>query len=153
MIRKEILKDTNQKGIGYAFGLGIDRLAMILFNIPDIRLFWSQDERFLSQFKQGKITKFEPYSKFPACYKDITFWIPNDFVDNDFFEIIRNIAGDLVENVKLIDEFQHPKTGKKSKCFRILYRHMDRSLTNEEIDVFQFKIRDKIKENLKVELR
>ena len=63
--------------IGWAFGLGLERLAMILFAIPDIRLFWTQDERFLSQFREGTITKFEPYSKYPPCYKDVSFWIPH----------------------------------------------------------------------------
>jgi phenylalanyl-tRNA synthetase alpha chain len=35
---------------GYAFGLGMDRLAMVLFDIPDIRLFAQNDLRFLRQF-------------------------------------------------------------------------------------------------------
>ena len=35
---------------GYAFGLGMDRLAMILFDIPDIRFFAQNDLRFLRQF-------------------------------------------------------------------------------------------------------
>jgi phenylalanyl-tRNA synthetase alpha chain len=38
------------KWTGYAFGLGMDRLAMILFDIPDIRLFVQNDVRFLKQF-------------------------------------------------------------------------------------------------------
>lgn len=39
-----------EKWTGYAFGLGMDRLAMILFDIPDIRLFVQNDLRFLRQF-------------------------------------------------------------------------------------------------------
>ncbi len=44
------------------------------------------------------------------------------------------MAGDLVEKIDLIDEFTNPKTNRSSKCYRITYRSMDRSLTNDEID-------------------
>src|SRR5688500_5535511 len=107
---------------------------MILFKIPDIRLFWSKDPRFLSQFSSDAIVQFKSYSKFPPCYKDIAFWIVHerDFYDNRFYDLVREIAGDLVEDVQLVDEFVNPKTGLRSKCFRINYRSMDRNLTNEE---------------------
>src|SRR6478609_7184312 len=39
-----------EKWSGFAFGLGMDRLAMILFGIPDLRLFAGNDLRFLKQF-------------------------------------------------------------------------------------------------------
>lgn len=35
---------------GFAFGFGIDRIAMMKYKIPDIRLFYSSDLRFLKQF-------------------------------------------------------------------------------------------------------
>jgi phenylalanyl-tRNA synthetase alpha chain len=39
-----------EKWTGFAFGLGMDRLAMILFDVPDIRFFAQNDLRFLKQF-------------------------------------------------------------------------------------------------------
>ncbi|UZJ54426.1 hypothetical protein CBS101457_003746 [Exobasidium rhododendri] len=122
--------------IGWAFGLGLERIAMVLFQIPDIRLFWTTDQRFLSQFSGGEraradvmkmpLITFKPYSKYPPCYKDVSFWLPTPFHENDLFEIIRDIAGDLTEDVVQIDEFTHPKTQRKSRCYRINYRSMDR---------------------------
>ena len=49
--------------------------------------------------------------RYPPCYKDVSFWLPTDdsFTENNLCEQVRNIAGDLVEEVKLIDNFTHPK--------------------------------------------
>jgi phenylalanyl-tRNA synthetase alpha chain len=41
---------------GFAFGMGYDRLAMIRFGIPDIRLLWESDMRFLEQFEGSAVT-------------------------------------------------------------------------------------------------
>lgn len=139
--------------VGWAFGLGLDRWAMNLFGIHDIRLFWSKDERFLNQFKAGEITKFQEYSKFPSCFKDIAFWTNKDYDENSFFELIRDNSGDMVESVECIDTFTHPKTKLTSKCYRINYRHMDRNLTNEEVDVWQFSLREKVTKDLGLQLR
>ena len=35
---------------GFAFGMGIERVAMKYYGIDDIRLFYENDERFLKQF-------------------------------------------------------------------------------------------------------
>ncbi|KAK1885455.1 Phenylalanine--tRNA ligase mitochondrial, partial [Dissostichus eleginoides] len=95
--------------VGWAFGLGLERLAMVLYNIPDIRLFWSQDERFLRQFRVKDVQQ-APLSKYPPLHNDISFWLPenDDFTQNDFYEMVRSIGGDLVERVTLLDEFTHP---------------------------------------------
>jgi len=47
--RRDAVYDP-EKWTGFAFGLGMDRLAMILFEIPDLRLFAQNDLRFLRQF-------------------------------------------------------------------------------------------------------
>lgn len=89
--------------ISWAFGLGLERIAMILFSIPDIRFFWSTDARFLSQFSAGDIKTFKPYSKYPACFKDVSFWLPETGLhENDFCDLVRDMAGDLVEDVKTV---------------------------------------------------
>ena len=48
-VLKEAGIDTN-KYYGYAFGLGVERIIMLKYNIPDIRLFHSSDLRFIKQF-------------------------------------------------------------------------------------------------------
>jgi phenylalanyl-tRNA synthetase alpha chain len=96
--------------LGWAFGLGLDRLAMVLFGVPDIRLFWSQDERFLSQFQPSTVSKFKPFSKYPSSYRDISFWtnkVPGaeaafSFHENDLMEILREEGGDIVESARLV---------------------------------------------------
>lgn len=91
VMQQQILDGNGQPGKkAWAFGLGLERLAMILFGIPDIRLFWSDDERFTKQFKAGDIkTKFAPFSKFPPCYKDVSMWIGDSFTENNMCEIVR----------------------------------------------------------------
>lgn len=161
IMRQPILTSggTREK-IGWAFGLGLDRLAMLLFDIPDIRLFWSQDPRFIEQFQSVGIdpqtnVRFKPFSKFPPCVKDIAFWLPEDgeFSENDFFETVRSIGKDLVEKVELIDKFQHPKSGRTSHCYRVTYRSMDKTFTNEEINILQSHLRETVPGRLNVELR
>ena len=54
MVDPNVLKNCNidaKKFSGYAFGMGIERIAMLLYQIDDIRTFYENDIRFLDQFK------------------------------------------------------------------------------------------------------
>lgn len=191
VVQQPILNNADLRHhIGWAWGLGIERFAMLLFNIPDIRLFWSTDPRFLKQFSRGKITRFEPFSKYPACYKDISFWVnpsssaslpihpdpssstgtaaaaggdatkaspsetqPAAFHENDVMEIVRDVAGSLAEDVTLVDEFVHPSSGRKSLCYRINYRSLERTLTNDEVNDVHIQVCQRLEQGLDVELR
>jgi len=166
--------------VGWAFGIGLERIAMLLYSIPDIRLFWSSDERFLSQFRELKpIRRFVPFSKYPACFKDVSFWLKSSssaaggggggatttvntppqpsssssFHENDVMEIAREVGGDLIEDVRLTDEFVHPKTARRSMCYRVNYRSLERTLTNEETNELHERLRTLLVERLGVELR
>ena len=157
VVHRDILRNCGLAHTnGWAFGLGLERLAMVLFEIPDIRLFWSEDPRFLNQFSDGQVKKFKPFSKYPPVFRDVSFWLPEDgrgFHENDLFEQIRAVGGDMVETVDKIDEFVHPKTQRQSQAYRITWRHMSRTLTDGEVDEMQFAVRDRIGEELSCEVR
>ncbi len=139
---------------GWAFGFG-ERLAMIKMEIPDIRILWSTDERIASQFKDIN-SKFTEVSKFPATTRDISFIIDKDINLNDYYEIVRDYADNLIEEVKLLDEYENEEKfgkDKKSYTFRIVYRSSERTLTNEEINKIQAEIRTKTEKELGALLR
>lgn len=137
VIHHKILENNNLEGKYIAFGLGLERLAMIMFNIPDIRYFWSNDPKFLNQFSSGEIVQFIPYSNLNSQSKDIAFWIDDDKIENDswlnendFFELVRNICKEWVESIVLFDSFTHPKTNKRSHAYRITYSPYEPTLKN-----------------------
>jgi len=140
---------------GWAFGFGIERLAMIKMEIPDIRILWSDDSRITSQFKDIN-SKYKPVSKYPAIFRDISFVIDKNISLNNYYEIVRDFADNLIEEVKLIDQYEdEEKFGKdkKSYTFRIVYRSHERTLTNEEVNEIQEKIRLKTQSDLNAILR
>ena len=227
-VKKEMRSDQNNHRIGWAFGLGLERIAMLLFSIPDIRLFWSKDPRFLSQFSTAAtsptpdhisrhdhddhdeivVRPYKSISKHPACYKDVAFWLPplsssssssssspsspsspsssksspsspssssssssesslesepefnqqhrelsTTIHENDIMEVVRDIAGDAVEDVFLLDTFFQPLTRRSSRCYRINYRRLDRTLTNRETNALHDRVCAGLVQTLGVELR
>ena len=162
IVEQEILCNAGAESkLGFAFGLGLERLAMILYQIPDIRLFWSNDSGFLKQFVTKDIKSkiiYNPISKHPQCTNDISFWLPlseegHCFSKNDFYDLIRSVGGDMVEQVECFDEFYHPKKKLHSQSYRITYRHMERTLTQEEVNKIHREIEISATNNLHVTIR
>ncbi|XP_012525917.1 probable phenylalanine--tRNA ligase, mitochondrial [Monomorium pharaonis] len=159
VMRQEILQRSGVVDrIGWAFGLGLERLAMRLYDIPDIRLFWSNDEGFLHQFKvddPNARIQYKPISVYPPCTNDISFWLPEDgsYSSHDFYDIVREIAGDIIEQISLKDEFTHPKTKKMSHCYSIVYRHMERTLTKRQVNEIHHQIQKMAAAKLNVIIR
>jgi len=150
----EKLGVDSSKWNGWAFGPGIERLAMVSMELPDIRLLWSQDERVVKQLKLSN--KFKEVSKFPPVVRDISFVVNKDFIPNDYFDLIRDLGGDLIEQVELLDKYENVKKfgeGKLSYTFRITYRSLDRTLTNEEVNSLHAKLEEKTELDFKASIR
>src|SRR5258706_7992487 len=112
-----------EKYNGWAFGFGLERLAIISMELPDIRLLWSDDERVKTQLKIGH--KFKDVSKDRAVVRDISFIVDSTtFTPNNYFDLVRDVVGDMAEEMSLIDEYENAEkfgTGKKSYAYRITY--------------------------------
>ncbi len=144
----------SSKWNGWAFGPGLERFAMISMELPDIRLLWSNDERVKRQLKLGN--KYKEVSKFPPITRDISFVVDKSFVPNNYFDLIRDLGGDLVEQVELLDKYENAdKFGpdKISYTYRIIYRSNERTLIAAEIDLIQDKIYKETAQQFGAELR
>ena len=157
VVRGSVLKKLGvdpEKYNGWAFGFGLERLAIISMELPDIRLLWSEDPRVKKQLQLGH--KYQEVSKFPQITRDISFVVQDTFVPNNYFDLIRDIGGNLVEEVQLLDKYENAEkfgAGKLSYTYRIIYRSNERTLTTEEIDPLQSKIYDETKRQFDAEIR
>lgn len=139
---------------GWAFGFGLERLAMVSMNLPDIRLLRSNDPRVQKQLVLNNV--YKAVSKYPAVMRDISFIVGQDFIPNEYYDLIRDIGGELVEEVKLIDKYENPaklKKGQISYTFRIIYRSSDRTLTKKEIEEIQQEIVEQTESRFKATVR
>jgi phenylalanyl-tRNA synthetase alpha chain len=100
-------------------------------------------DRALSQ-KQLVLGKdFVEVSKYPPIVRDISFIVGKDFVPNNYFDLVRETAGDLVEEVGLIDKYENDEkfgADKMSYAYRVTYRSIARTLTSAEIDELHKKL-------------
>ena len=153
--RQSVLSNFSLTGYnGWAFGFGLDRLAIASMDLPDIRLLWSEDERVKKQLKLGQ--KYKEVSKFPPVVRDISFVVNKDFVPNDYFDLIRDINGELVEQVELLDKYENVEkfgVGKLSYTFRITYRSLERTFTNEEVNALHAKLEEITTSDFQAEIR
>lgn len=143
MPKKSVLKNMGVEGYnGWAFGFGLERLAIIGMELPDIRLLWSTDPRVTAQLRLGN--KYKEVSKFPPVVRDISFIVTKDFAPNNYFDLIRETVGeDMAEEVQLLDKYEDAaKFGadKVSYTYRIVYRSLERTLTSEEVDALHKKL-------------
>ncbi len=155
IVRKSVLENMGLTGYnGWAFGFGLERLAIASMQLPDIRLLWSEDDRVKKQLKLGH--KFTEVSKYPPVVRDISFIVKNNFVPNDYFDFVRETAPGIVEEVSLLDKYENAEKfgqDKISYAYRITYRSLERTLTAEEVDQIHKKLETETAKNLEATIR
>ncbi|MDP2655470.1 MAG: hypothetical protein Q8P17_02975 [bacterium] len=139
---------------GWAFGFGLERLAIISMELPDIRLLWSQDERVKKQLVLGQ--SFKEVSKYPPVVRDISFIVNKDFVPNNYFDLVRDVIGDMAEEMTLLDKYENDEklgSGKVSYAYRITYRSIEKTLTNDEVNALHTELETATVKNFDAKIR
>ena len=88
--------------------------------------------------------------------RDISFIVAADFMPNNYFDLIRDIGGNIVEEVSLLDKYENAEkfgAGKLSYTYRIVYRSNERTLKVEEIEPLQNKVIEETKKQFGAEVR
>ncbi|XP_077986019.1 ferredoxin-fold anticodon-binding domain-containing protein 1 homolog [Glandiceps talaboti] len=162
-----------QKSEAAFINLHLDSLAMLAFKFSDVRHLWSQDERLWNKFKgcvskllptttdsrtllNGDIT-LEPFSIYPPVHThDISLWEnPNlpRLTESDFYAILHEVCHHQVVDVNLKDQYVHPTTGSRSRCYRMVYVSPDRALSKTKAAEQQIQFRQALRERLGIYLR
>lgn len=98
---------------------------------------------------------FEPFSTFPVADRDLAFFVSTEVSVEELSRVMYKAAGQLLESIELFDQYlgENVPSGQRSLAFRLMYRAGDRTLTDEEIDPAQQKVRDALVEKFQVSLR
>lgn len=86
--------------------------------------------------------KYQPLPKFPAAERDMAIVVKEDIAVGDLMDAIREVGGELLENLELFDIYRGEQIpeGYKSIAFSLRYRAKDRTLKDEEINELHAKI-------------
>jgi phenylalanyl-tRNA synthetase beta chain len=106
----------------------------------------------------SRVQTFREIDKFPSVTRDIAMIVPEQLSHAEIFSVIKKVPEPLLAAVELFDLFSGEGgmdlgAGKKSLAYTLTYRDKARTLTNDEINVIHARIRERLKEELSVELR
>ncbi|KAJ8299226.1 hypothetical protein KUTeg_023286, partial [Tegillarca granosa] len=114
------------------FLLDLDRVTMDIFKIPQVRLLWTNQNRIFEDFANLSVNYpvYKEISLYPMLFQhDMSFWENPEIPFNvfKFYNIIRNVAGDIVTSVQQIDIYPNEQTGLISRCYRLEFQSFDKN--------------------------
>jgi phenylalanyl-tRNA synthetase beta chain len=99
---------------------------------------------------------YVPFSLYPATTRDVAFIAPEKLDNAEVLEFIRKCELPNVESARLFDLFVDDKLKaehKKSVAYQVTFRNAERTLTDNEVNSSFEKLRTRLANELKVELR
>jgi len=105
----------------------------------------------LDQASEPALPRFEALPRYPAVVMDMTVEHGEDVGYAVLEESVRGLAGDRVESVSYVTRFVIPDgSGRVRTTQRLVYRHPERSLTQDEVNAEHMKLREGLAERLGV---
>jgi phenylalanyl-tRNA synthetase beta chain len=149
--------DINVGGLrlGYVGVLGpeiVERLDLKKHE-PEIVLFELNLEELLLHIPDS--IKYKPIPKYPSVERDIAVIVDEDITVSEIENVIKTFSSELIEKVSVFDVYKGKNIpeGKKSLAFNIIYRSMNKTLREEEIERIHTSLVNYILEKTGGELR
>jgi phenylalanyl-tRNA synthetase beta chain len=99
--------------------------------------------------------KYRDLPRYPSVERDIAVVVENSVEAGALLSTIREVAGELLQNVQVFDVYTGSKLGdnKKSIAVSLVYRHQERTLTDEEVTSLHGTVVTALELNFAAELR
>ncbi len=103
-------------------------------------------------FERPAIVRFQALPRFPAVAADMTVEHDTQLPYATLHQTVAELAGNMVESVDLVVRYtgEELTAGSVRTTLRLVYRNLERSLTQEEVNVEQDGLRDRLRERLGV---
>jgi len=118
--------------------LGNDAVGEVL--LDDVIKNLPQHESYSDlNFTKALDIKYKRFSAYPFIVRDIALFVPSETKPEEVIEVIKKEGTDLmIKGPTLFDDFT--KEGKRSLAFRMIFQSMERTLSDEEVNVIMRKI-------------
>ncbi|GGA38168.1 phenylalanine--tRNA ligase subunit beta [Paenibacillus physcomitrellae] len=121
---------------------GKERIGVLGQIHPDVQRSKELDDTYVAEIKleslfaaEYEAIEYRDLPRFPSVQRDIAVVVDQGVTAAELLKSIRENTGELLEHVNVFDIFTGSKLGegKKSVALSLVYRHMERTLTDEEI--------------------
>jgi phenylalanyl-tRNA synthetase beta chain len=160
------LKLINNKKDYFEYGLSYFKGDLFILDIGKIsaetnKNFDIKNDVFCSNINLENLSKivsdnnisFSPFSKFPSVRRDLSFYVQNDINYDKIEKSIKDLNIELITSVSLFDVYSNKKDDKKSYSIYITFQHLEKTLTDFQIDKCIDRILTKLKSDFSIEIR